>query len=511
MNTTRDKIREIAIESGIKNIGYIDNRPSFGDYAIIIKPSKEKIENLAEKIKSNKKAKQIFEKIETAPPVFINLYLKEEYLQNRIKDILKEKEITKKQKEKKKIQIEFISANPTGLLTLGNGRGAFTGDVLANILSRSGHKVQREFYINDAKNSKQIKTLGETALNKGTTYLTPYLKEKIKKTKIKTEDPGEAGYLLSKEIIKDIKKNTEKEFKIKFDNWFSEQDNIIQKNKHKKVYQKLKKYIYKKEKAEWLKTSKYGAEKDFVLVRDTGEPTYFLPDIAYHYNKFKERKFDKVIDIWGADHHGYIKRMKAAMEMLGIKKERLDIIIMQLVRLVKDGKEIKMSKRKGEYILLTDLIKEVGIDVARFFFLMHSNTRHMDFDLKLAKEKSQKNPVYYVQYAYARINSILKNAKNTKNKTKTLSKLTHKAELDLIKELIKLPEIIEDTANDYQVQRLPQYSQSLATAFHKFYDQCKVLDKKREKQDARLTLINATQLILENTLEIMGISQPKKM
>ncbi len=499
-----------------------------GDYATniamaVAKQIKKGPMEIAEIIESRIKnyESRIFKKIEVVEPGFINLFLSEEYLQKQVAEIMRRKEKFGDLKigKNQKIQVEFISANPTGFLHIGHGRGAFFGDTLANVLDKVGYKATREYYINDAKNSSQIKELGKTSLGKGITYLTEYLKEKIKisKSKIqKCKNEGEAGYLLAREIQKDIKDFIEKKLKIKFNNWVSEED-LYQKNKVEKIYNWLKKenLIYKKEKAEWLKTSKFGDKQDWVIIRETGEPTYLLSDIAYHKDKF-DRKFSKIINILGADHQGHVGKIKAVAKMLDYRGD-LDILISQVVRL-KGG---KISKRKGEIITLEWLIDEVGLDAARFIYLMKSLDTQMEFNVELAKERSAKSPVYYVQYAHARICSILRKIPNKIQRclsggrrvgcSPNLKLLKHPSETALIKELIKFPEIIEDTAKDYQVQRLPQYAVDLAASFHQFYRDCKVLTKEKNLRVARLGLILATQTVFKNTLGLMGVSAPEKM
>jgi len=492
-----------------------------GDYAtniamIIAKQVKknpmEIAELLSEKLKV--KSEKLFEKIEVAKPGFINFFLSKEYLQEQVEEILRQGEKFGKLKigKGRKIQLEFISANPTGPLHLGHGRGAFFGDTLVNVLEKAGYRACREYYINDAKNSNQIKELGKTALGKGTTYLNLYLSEKLKAKgeklkKIKSE--AEAGYLLAREVQKDIKKFIEKKLKIKFDNWVSE-EGLYKENRIRKIYNWLEKknLAYEKEGAKWLRISQFGAPKDEVIIRQTGEPTYFLADIAYHQDKF-ERGFQRIINIWGADHHGHVPKIKAVAKMLGYKGD-LNILISQVVRL----KEGKISKRKGQIVTLEDLIKEVGLDVARFLYLTKSLDTQMEFDLVLAKVQSEKNPVYYVQYAYARIWSILRKSPSKihwKQREVDFSLLTHPSELALIKQLIRFPEIVEDTARDYQAQRIPQYALDLATAFHQFYRDCRVLTEEKSLSKARLALILATKIVLKNTLNLMGISAPKKM
>ncbi|KPJ57438.1 hypothetical protein AMJ49_00685 [Parcubacteria bacterium DG_74_2] len=512
------KIPEIEIEHPAKK--------TYGDYATntalkiskIIKKNPIEIANiLSTKLRIS--GSKIFEKVEIAKPGFINFFLSKEYLKKQIREILKQKEKFSQLKIGKNIKtnVEFISANPTGLLHIGNGRGAFWGDVLANILEKAGFKVSREYYINDAKTNTQIKLLGETALGKGTTYLNEYLKSKIEflKPKLKEmKNEAKAGYLLGKEIQKDIKEFVEKKLKIKFDNWFSE-SSLHKKDEIQKtfVWLKSKNLAYQKEGAWWVKTSKFGDLQDWVVIRETGEPTYFLCDIAYHKDKIR-RGFKKIINIWGADHQGHVRKMTAAIKMLGFKGQ-LHLLISQIVRV----KGLKVSKRKGEIIPLKDLINEVGLDVVRFFYLTKSLDSQMEFNLKLAKEQSEKNPVYYIQYAHTRICGILRKATGNRQQatrpkslfSSCLSLLDHPSEIELIKQLIIFPEIVEDTAKDFQLQRIPQYALDLATFFHRFYRDCKVLTEEKKLREARLGLILATKQVIKNTLDLMGISAPEKM
>jgi len=483
----RDKIKNLIQEIIKTKIDFAVETPeekSHGDYAtnaaLILagklrkkslkgpSPSGYRPMEIAEQIKSKIKS-DLFEKIEVAGPGFINFFLKSEFLQEQVKEILSKKEKFGEINigKSKKVQVEFISANPTGPLHLGHGRGAFFGDTLSNVLAKAGYEVEREYYVNDARKSTQIQELGKTA-------------------------------------------------KIKYDKWFFEES--LYKNKEiDKIYQWLKKnnLIYKKEGAEWLKTSKYGDNKDWVIVRATGEPTYLLSDTAYHKDKFN-RGYDKVINVWGADHQGHVKKMNAVAKILDYKGD-LELLVVQMVRLKEAGKGVKMSKRAGILVELEWLVNQVGLDVTRFMFLMKSIDTQMEFDLALAEEKSQKNPVYYVQYAHARICSILRRSQITNIKLQTnfksqiLNLLNHSSELELIKELIKLPEIIEDTARDYQTQRLPNYAVNLATVFHKFYTDCQVLGENKDLEKARLALILATKTVLKNTMDLMGTAAPEKM
>jgi len=347
--------------------------------------------------------------------------------------------------------------------------------------------VCREYYINDR--GKQIEDL-KKGLYKGE-----------KRTAL--------------QIQKENQKLITRKLKIKFDVWFSEKS-LYKKGEVDKIlnWLKNKRLTYEKNGALWFKSTKFGDDKDRVLVKADGEKTYFASDIAYLKNKFK-RGFKNLIFFWGADHYGYVKRIEAATEALGYKKEQADFIIMQLVRLFEKGKHVRMSKRAGTYVTLEELIDQVSLSAARFFFLTRSSGSHLNFDLDLAKEQSEKNPVYYVQYAHARICSILRKLKAQSSKLKAtaqnLKLLNHPSELKLIKQLVKFPKIIEDTAKDYQTQRLPQYSIDLATALHQFYRDCKVLSDDKELTKTRLSLISATKVVLKNTLNLMGISAPSKM
>lgn len=494
-------------------------KEEYGDYSVILR------EDFAKEVQKEIMRKKVswLDRVEFLSPSFLNFYIKEDHLKKELRNIFKKGEkfgllnVGKKQR----VNIEFISANPTGNLHIGHGRGAFFGDVLASLLSFSGFKVDREYYINDAKNSNQIIELGKTGCGEGITYLTKDLEQKIKnqkskikkiieRTRAKEEAYKEVGFLLSREILKDIKNLVEKKLKIKFDRWFSEEEELIKKRKVEKVLSLLKKrnLIYKRDGALWLKTSKYGDIQDWVIVRKNGRPTYFLSDIAYHLDKIK-RGYKKIIDIWGADHQGHVGRMKAVMRMLNYKGEYI-VFISQIVNL-KGGE--KISKRKGNVIYLEDLVKEVGLDVARYFYISKSLSSQMEFDLKLAKEHSEKNPVFYVQYAYVRANSIINKAKKLgiKVNLKNLKLLDHKNELKLLKEIIKFPEIIEETTKDFQIQRLTEYARSIASIFNQFYRDCKVIEEDKKISEARLCLVFATKIVLSNLLSLIGISRPEKM
>jgi len=524
----KNKIREL-IYKAIKDTFKVDNvefnvesaDPKFGDYStnaalLLSKRVDEKPIDIATRITEQLNSNELFDKITVAKPGFINFRIALPYLQNQIFKIN-----TAGQKygdsdlgNDLKINVEFISANPTGPLTLGNGRGGYAGDCSVNVLESFGAKVEREYYINDR--GVQIVALGHSVLKDSeAVYKGAYIDEIASKITSKTAE--EAGSQAVTILMEESIKKTISKMGIKFDRWFTETD--LHRGPVEEILGNLKsdKLTYEKDGALWLKTTEFGDDKDRVLITKEGEYTYFASDIAYHWDKIR-RGYNILIDFWGADHHGYVGRMQAAVEIL--KKEEdwsgeLKIIIAQLVRLMSKGKEVKMSKRAGNFVTLDELIDEVGADVTRFFFLERAMNTHMDFDLDLAKEKSEKNPVYYIQYAYARIASILAKFKIQNAKVimtmQNVKLIKEEPELSLIKELIKLPDIVIETAEDYQVQRLPYYAIELATKFHNFYENCRVISEDENLTAARIELIKATQVVLKKTLDLMGISAPEKM
>ena len=533
-----DIVRKIApdFKSGIL-VEFPENK-EHGDYTsgiafslskILKKPPPVIAEMLVKKLNAQKIKN--FSKIE-ALNGFVNFFISEECLYHQVGEILKQKHKLSPPVGglRRATQVEFISANPTGPLTVGNGRGGFYGDALANILASQGHKVRREYYINDR--GEQILSLGRSIklVQKGNSasgglevglpdqenlYRGDYINELAKQIdkKLNAEEAGQKAVEL---ILKIYIRPAIKRLGIKFDSWFSEKS-LYKGGKYGEIMESLMRqdFIYEKDGATWMKTSQLGDSEDRVLIKKDGSETYFLSDILYHFDKFKIRKFDKVIDIWGADHHGYAPRLKAALKALGIPEDNLEIIITQLVRLVENGKEVKISKRAGTFITLEELVDEVGLDAARFFFLMYSPNTHMNFDMELAKERSKKNPVYYVQYAHARIASILAKIQNPKSKiqnpSQNLKLLNTRSELDLIRKLVELPEILRDIAVNYEVHRLPRYSLGLAREFHNFYEKYRVVTEDKNLTSARLGLVTATKIVLANTLNLMGIKAPDKM
>ena len=493
----------------------------FGDYSsnlamVLAKKMGKNPLAIAEDIKKEieKIKNENFSKIEVAKPGYINFYLADKYLQEKVREINKlgEKFGASRIGQGIKVNNEFISANPTGPLHLGNGRGGFYGDVLSKILKKCGYEVINEYYVNDG--GGQILKLGHSVLKDSeAVYAGDYIDEL--NAKFGRLSLGEAGQKAVGDILENIIQPTvEEKMKINFDVWFSEKS-LYDSDLVDKALEILKgkNVTYEKDGALWLATSKFGDDKDRVLVKADGQKTYLASDCGYILNKM-ERKFDKLVEIWGADHHGYLNRFQAAAKALGFQGE-LKFIIVQLVRLVKDGKEVRMSKRSGNVVYINELIDKVGHDVARFFFLLYSPDTHLNFDLGLAEERSQKNPVYYVQYAHARICSILKKAKSEKLKIKgeaDLALLKNEKELSLIKELNKFPEIIQEISASYEVHKLPHYAIKLADKFHSFYNAIQVIDKDNpELIQARLKLVNAVRIVLRETLNLIGVGAPEKM
>lgn len=476
------------------------------------------------------------EKIEVAGAGFINVHLNNNWLYEiptlvvKLGDLYGMNDSTGL-----KIQVEFVSANPTGNLHMGNARGGAIGDTLANILKYAGNEVEREFYINDAGNQIEIFAESlEARYLQLTGHDIPFpedgyagqdvvdtVKEIIREKKeslLELSKEERKKYLVEYAIKKKVQyiKETLENFGIYYDVWFSEKT-LHQENKINDVIKLLeeKGYIYESEGAWWFKTTLFGDEKDEVVMRTNGIPTYFAADIAYHKDKF-DRGFDKVINIWGADHHGHVARMKGAMKALGYDADALEILLMQLVRLYRGGNIVKMSKRTGTLVTLDELIEEVGKDAARFFFVMRSPDSHLDFDLELAKKQSQDNPVYYVQYAHARICSIFRQADAAgvercaiEEIDTTLLKETE--ELELLRKIADFPEEIMIAARTMAPHRIARYVMDLAGLFHSFYNSHRVLNDDEDLQNARLLLMDITRITIKNSLSILGVNAPEQM
>lgn len=475
------------------------------------------------------------QKAEIAGPGFINFYLNPDWVWDMLAEIVEAGENygNLSPVAGEKIQLEYVSANPTGPLHVGHGRGAAVGSALGNLLKAAGYQVEREYYINDAGNqmdnlarsvnARYLELSGRTCefpedgyhgqdivetarriLNKyGDKFLQMEEAERLEQFKT----------IAYEEKLAALREDLE-HFNVHFDSWFSEKT-LHEGNKIKEACDTLlaKGYMYEKDGALWLKSTEFGDDKDRVVIRDNGVPTYFAADIAYHTNKF-QRGFDRVINLWGADHHGYIARMKAAMQCMGFKPEQLEILVLQMVRLLRDGQEVKMSKRTGQSVTLNELIEEVGTDAARFFFIMRSIDSQLDFDLDLAKKKSNDNPVFYVQYAHARICSILRQVEEAGIRVDgkgNYKRLTEPVEIDLIKKLGEYPEMLAQAAADRAVQQVAHYVYDLAGLFHSAYNQCRILGVDEELQQARLAMVLAVGHVLRHGLDILGVSAPEKM
>ena len=478
------------------------------------------------------------DRCEIAGPGFINFYLSDKYYSDVLKDIVASGDSYGRSDygEGKRILVEFVSANPTGPMHIGNARGGAIGDCLASVLDAAGYDVQREFYVNDAGNqiekfatSLEVRYLQECGKDVElpedayhgediTVHARNFFSEvgdKYAECDSQERRDALVAYALPKNIAgleADLGK-----YRIKYDKWFREStlhnDGSVQ-----KVIEALKEkgVTYEQDGALWFKASEFGNDKDIVLIRANGIPTYIVPDIAYHYNKLVTRGYDKAIDVLGADHHGYIPRMKAALTALGLDADRLDIVIMQMVRLVRNGETIKLSKRSGKAITLNTLLEEIPIDAARFFFNLREPNSHFDFDLELAAKQSSENPVYYVQYAHARICSIIKKAAEEGIEVVTpsaeaLNRLNSDEERDLISHLAGLTDEIIGAAKNYDPAKITHYVIDLATLFHKFYNAHRVVSDDKELTEARLFLCTAVKNTIKNILVMLKVDVPEAM
>ena len=478
------------------------------------------------------------DRCEIAGPGFINFYLSDKYYSDVLKDIVASGDSYGRSDygEGKRILVEFVSANPTGPMHIGNARGGAIGDCLASVLDAAGYDVQREFYVNDAGNqiekfatSLEVRYLQECGKDVElpedayhgediTVHARNFFSEvgdKYAECDSQERRDALVAYALPKNIAgleADLGK-----YRIKYDKWFREstlhKDGSVQ-----KVIEALKEkgVTYEQDGALWFKASEFGNDKDIVLIRANGIPTYIVPDIAYHYNKLVTRGYDKAIDVLGADHHGYIPRMKAALTALGLDADRLDIVIMQMVRLVRNGETIKLSKRSGKAITLNTLLEEIPIDAARFFFNLREPNSHFDFDLELAAKQSSENPVYYVQYAHARICSIIKKAAEegievVTPSAKALNRLNSDEERDLISHLAGLTDEIIGAAKNYDPAKITHYVIDLATLFHKFYNAHRVVSDDKELTEARLFLCTAVKNTIKNILVMLKVDVPEAM
>jgi len=517
----------------------------FGDYstnAALILANKIKskprdlAENLIEILNNNS---TLFKKIEIAGPGFINFHLNEEVFLKGLMEIESkgEKWGSSDSGSGQKVLVEFVSANPTGYLHFGHARNAAVGDSLSRILKYSGYEVTKEFYINDA--GRQMDLLGESVFVR--------YKQLFDIDIEIPEDGYQAEYIT--DIANDLKsqkndsllKLTEEEAKshckefaysvlldeikldllnagVEFDEWYSEKENIHSSNDGINVLEQVKELlnnknsIFEDEGALWFKATEFGDTQDWVLIKSDGLPTYFYADIAYHNEKIK-RGYNRLINIWGADHHSHVSRLKSAVKALNSDDEIIEVLLIQFVRLIRDGKEVAMSKRSGSFVTLREVLDEVGRDVTRYFLLMRSTDSHLDFDLDLAKEQSSENPVYYIQYAHARIESILTKAGESEfaSSSDSIKSLQLQEEMQIVKKLLQFPEIVDQSATSLSPHRIAFYLQDLASDFHVYYNRNKIITENSELTTARLYLIVCIQTVLRNGLSLLGISAPRRM
>ncbi|MFC0272431.1 arginine--tRNA ligase [Metabacillus herbersteinensis] len=545
----KDEIKAAAVKAGLAEetqlpdvLLELPKDKTNGDYSTnmamqLARIAKKAPRMIAEELVANfDKGKASIEKIDIAGPGFINFYMNNQYLTDLIPTILEAGDTYGQTNvgNNEKIQVEFVSANPTGTLHLGHARGAAVGDSLCNVLEKAGYDVSREYYINDAGNqinnlalsieARYLQALGQDAAMPEDGYQGADIIQVGKKLveefgdRFATESSEDRlgffrEYGLKFEMDK-LKADLE-EFRVPFDVWYSE-TSLYHNGKIDEALNVLREkgHIFEEDGATWFRSTTYGDDKDRVLIKNDGSYTYLTPDIAYHKHKL-DRGFTKLINIWGADHHGYIPRMKAAIESLGYGKETLEVEIIQLVHLYKDGEKMKMSKRTGKAVTLRDLMEEVGLDAVRYFFAMRSSDTHMDFDMDLAVSKSNENPVYYAQYAHARIWSMLRQGEEqglSFEKDLKLDEVSSEKEIDLLKKLGEFPQAVTEAAQKRIPHRITNYIYELASALHSFYNAEKVLDETNiEKSRARLGLMKATQTTLKNALQLVGVSAPEKM
>lgn len=545
----KEEIKQAAVKAGLAEESQIPavvletpKEKAHGDYSTnlamqLARVAKKAPRQIAELLIAHfDNSKASIEKIEIAGPGFINFYMDNSYLTDLVPAILEAGEAYGESQvgNGQKVQIEFVSANPTGDLHLGHARGAAVGDSLANVMAKAGYDVSREYYINDAGNqinnlalsveARYFQALGLDKPMPEDGYqgadiigIGKKLAEEFGDKYVNMPDEERFAalreYGLKVEMAK-LKEDLEN-FRVPFDVWFSE-TSLYQNGKIDVALDKLREngHIFEEDGATWFRSTELGDDKDRVLIKQDGSYTYLLPDIAYHKDKL-ERGFEKLINIWGADHHGYIPRMKAAIEALGYGKDTLEVEIIQLVHLYKNGEKMKMSKRTGKAVTMRDLIEEVGLDAVRYFFAMRSADTHMDFDLDLAVSQSNENPVFYAQYAHARISSILRQAEEqglAAGNSADFSLIQAEKEIDLLKKLGEFPLAVAEAAQKRMPHRISNYIFDLASVFHSFYNAEKVLDlENKERTQARLALIKTVQITMKNALALIGVSAPEKM
>ena len=487
--------------------------------------------------------------VEAAPPGFINFRLKDSWLQKQV-EVVRQAGATFGSIEygldaytgaKRRVMVEFVSVNPTGPVHVGHTRGAVLGSALANVLEAAGYDVTREYYVNDAGSQMEAfyrsvlaryrQSFGKDAAMPSNGYMGEYITELAQEIadaegeRFLNQPHGTDEYQqaireiggLGREKMVDLIREDLSQIGVEFDNWFSERS-LYTAGEYDTALGKLREkgYLSQREDALWFNSTMLGEEKDNVVVRSSGEPTYFASDIAYHYNKFAARSYDAVVNIWGADHQGHVPRMKAAVQGLGIDPDRLTILIAQMVTLKRGNEIVRASKRTGEFVTLRELADEVGSDACRYFFLARTASTQMEFDLELAKKESSENPVYYVQYAHARNAGILNLARerNIDWSKGDVSLLIDPSELTLVRAMLRLPELVQQMARTLEPHHLPHFTMELAQAFHGFYENCRVISANPEDADltlARLKLVESAQIVFRRSLELMGMNAPERM
>ena len=519
--------------------------PEHGDYACslplkLARPMRMSPMSIAEKLISSMPAEEALESVSAAPPGFINLSLKPSWLAQQV-DVMRVAGATYGNDDVgvcKRVQVEFVSVNPTGPLHVAHARGAVIGSALANVLAAAGYDVVREYYFNDAGTqidqfhrslfARYQQLFGRDAEVPPDGYLGEYMIDLALELKGEEGDRflrmpqqdavSELGKLGLQKMLEADKADVEL-LRVHFDVWFSESD-LYRDGQYERAMGLLREkgYVAEREGAVWFTSTALGEDQDKVLVRSTGAPTYFATDVAYHYSKFVERKFDRVINVLGADHQGHVSQMKPVVRALGVSPDRLTLIVHQMVTLKRGDEVVRLSKRSGDVITLRELVQEVGVDACRFFFLTRSPESQMEFDMELAREQSAENPVYYIQYAHARIASILRLAQERHieygDGHDLSGLLTHEAELSLIRKMLLLPELVEMMARSLEPHHLPHYAVELATAFHWFYQQCRVVSIAPEDAPvtkARLKLVEAAKIVLARCLALMSMEAPEQM
>lgn len=534
---------ELATESEVPSVLLeVPKDKAHGDFATNIamqlaRIAKKAPRAIAEELVANFDREQAgIEKIEIAGPGFINFFLDNGYLRELIPQVLDEKDDYGRSDvgQGEKVLIEFVSANPTGDLHLGHARGAAVGDTIANIMEKAGYKVSREYYINDAGNqienlaaslnARYLQALGEEKPMPEDGYhgqdiidIAKQLVDEVGDQYRQMDEKERLAFMREYGLKKELEKIKQdlNAYRVEFDKWFSE-TSLYESGQVKRGLQVLKdkNETYEKDGATWLRSTAYGDDKDRVLVKQDGTYTYLTPDISYHLDKF-DRGYDRLIDVLGADHHGYIPRMRAAIQALGYDPDRFNVQIIQMVSLFQGGEKVKMSKRTGKAVTLRELMEEVGVDATRYFFAMRSPDTHLDFDMDLAVSKSNENPVYYIQYAHARVCSILRQGEElgvSYSANTDLSPIASDKEYELLKAIGEFPSAVAEAATKQIPQRIANYAYDLAQALHSFYNVTRVLDiENKDLSAARLALMKATQMTIKNALALLGVEAPEKM